>query len=141
MTLYFTTASAEICCFKIIFRPKEIFSTSIYTTAKAMVAAPETLPRRHQRSGSSAIEPTNTLIIANLPDELFEHSLNLMLRRHFAVYGRLAVWVPLKGFGRIMAVFFNLEQATRAKYALDKSVIQDSQQSNIPDLRIHPIPT
>ena len=66
--------------------------------SRNMVTAPEVnqSPVREAASKNPHSD-TNTLIIANLPHELFELAILHSLRAHFAQHGLLRVWAPLAG--------------------------------------------
>jgi hypothetical protein len=68
---------------------------------------------------------SNTLIITNVPSALFEPGMMACLRAHFANYGQVRLWAPLKAFGRVLAVFADTCEARKAK-ALDRSLIEDA---------------
>jgi hypothetical protein len=82
-------------------------------------------PRQQQQSGARARSqpidalPTNTLILTSLPAAFFHPSILEPLRDHFMNYGELHTWAPLKGFGRIIAVFWNVEDAERLRQECD----------------------
>ncbi|KZT53880.1 Calcipressin [Calocera cornea HHB12733] len=60
-------------------------------------------------------QPTNTLIIPNLPPAFFAPSVLEALKQHFASYGELYAWTPLKGFKRILVVYYDAEDAEAAR--------------------------
>ncbi|KZO92399.1 Calcipressin [Calocera viscosa TUFC12733] len=60
-------------------------------------------------------QPTNTLIIPNLPPAFFLPSVLEALKQHFASYGELYAWTPLKGFKRILVVYYDVEDAEAAR--------------------------
>ena len=69
------------------------------------------------REGSEEI--TNTLILTSLPPAFFHPSVLTPLRDHFASYGELHTWAPLRGFGRVIAVFWDAEDAERLRRECD----------------------
>lgn len=73
-----------------------------------------------------AQELTNSVIITNLPDALFEAALNASLKLHFERAGPLRCWAPMPSFGRVMAVYHAPQHAKQAKLLLDKSIIEDA---------------
>lgn len=75
----------------------------------------------HVRSQTTDVSPspTNTLILTSLPAAFFHPSILEPLRDHFMSYGELHTWAPLKGFGRIIAVFWNVEDAERLRQECD----------------------
>jgi len=60
-------------------------------------------------------EPTNTLIIPNLPPAFFAPSVLEALKQHFASYGEMYAWTPLKGFKRIIVVYYEDVDAEAAR--------------------------
>lgn len=79
-------------------------------------------PRQHHQPAhtrSQSTSPTNTLILTSLPAAFFHPSVLEPLRDHFMNYGDLHTWAPLKGFGRIIAVFWNVEDAERLRQECD----------------------
>lgn len=73
----------------------------------------------HTRSQSTESAPTNTLILTSLPAGFFHPSVLEPLRAHFMSYGDLHTWAPLKGFGRVIVVFWNVEDAERLRKECD----------------------
>ncbi|EJU05891.1 Calcipressin [Dacryopinax primogenitus] len=59
--------------------------------------------------------PTNTLIIPNLPPAFFAPQVLEALKQHFATYGEIYAWTPLKGFKRILVVYYDDDDAEAAR--------------------------
>ncbi|KIO25575.1 hypothetical protein M407DRAFT_75498, partial [Tulasnella calospora MUT 4182] len=70
---------------------------------------------------------TNTLILASLPTAFFHSEVLAALRAHFESYGSLHTWAPLKGFSRVVMVYYNVENAGKAKVECDEMVLADEQ--------------
>ena len=85
------------------------------------------------RAIANKYDETNTLILVNVPSELFAPNLLAALRRCFAAYGSILAWAPLHGFRRIIAVYELDAQARAAKVQLDRSVIEDGSQADDAD--------
>ena len=67
---------------------------------------------------------TNTLIVASLPQELFETVALDALRNHFASYGCINQWAPISAFRRVIIVYENEDAAESAKQQSDPVVIE-----------------
>ncbi|KAG9050793.1 carbohydrate-binding module 1 protein [Tulasnella sp. UAMH 9824] len=72
-------------------------------------------------------DDTNTLILTSLPTAFFHAEVLAALRAHFESYGSLHTWAPLKGFSRVVMVYYNVEEAGRAKFECDQMVLADEQ--------------
>ena len=74
---------------------------------------------------SSPVSPqrTNTLVITRLPTHFFEPIIQEALRSHFATYGPLHTWAPIKGFARVILVYFSEEDAEMAKESNDGLIL------------------
>ncbi|KAF8328828.1 Calcipressin-domain-containing protein [Cantharellus anzutake] len=81
-------------------------------------------------------EPTNTLIITSLPQPFFHPSVLDPLRDYFETYGPLHSWAPIKGFGRVIAVFHNTDDAERLRHDCDGLRVGDGE-STLKTLRIY----
>lgn len=69
---------------------------------------------------AATTEPTNSLILVHLPDEIFTHPpLAASLLDLLHAFGELASWTPLPSFGRALIVYEVVQGARRAKEALD----------------------
>jgi hypothetical protein len=80
---------------------------------------PRQLTPVRSQSIDTSPSPTNTLILTSLPAAFFHPSILEPLRDHFMSYGELHTWAPLKGFGRVIAVFWNVEDAERLRQECD----------------------
>lgn len=80
---------------------------------------PQPRQRTHTRSQSTDASPTNTLILTSLPAGFFHPSVLEPLKAHFMNYGALHTWAPLKGFGRIIVVFWEVDDAERLREECD----------------------
>ncbi|KAG8895460.1 carbohydrate-binding module 1 protein, partial [Tulasnella sp. 417] len=72
-------------------------------------------------------DDTNTLILASLPTSFFHAEVLAALRAHFEGYGALHSWAPLKGFSRVVMVYYNVDDAGKAKVECDQMVLADEQ--------------
>jgi hypothetical protein len=72
------------------------------------------------------IQRTNTLAITPMPKEFFQPLILDVLRDHFATYGELNRWVPLPGFGRILVVYTQDDDAETAKIHSDPIVLDQT---------------
>lgn len=81
---------------------------------------PTRLPS-HARSQSTDTtpQPTNTLILTSLPIEFFHPTILDPLKAHFESYGDLHTWAPLKSFGRVIVVFWSVDDAERLRKECD----------------------
>jgi calcipressin-2 len=67
-----------------------------------------------------AAQPTNTLVVTQLPGAFFEHAEVLdALRAHFGAFGPLRAWAPLRAFGRAILVYEHAADAERVKRHCD----------------------
>lgn len=73
----------------------------------------------HQRTQSTDVSPTNTLILTSLPAAFFHSSVLNPLRTYFETYGPIHSWAPLKSFGRILVTFQSVEDAERLRESCD----------------------
>ncbi|KAK2460693.1 hypothetical protein APHAL10511_007163 [Amanita phalloides] len=82
-------------------------------------------PLLHARSSSiHGARRTNTLAIASLPRLFFIPEILNIIQSHFGFFGEINQWVPLPGFGRIIIVYTNEDDAESAKRACDPIVLQ-----------------
>ena len=72
---------------------------------------PPLLPDHHLHD----LEPTNThaLLLPHL--SLFSPTILGLLRQHYEQYGIIAHWAPVKAFGRVIVVWTEIDDASRAK--------------------------
>lgn len=78
-------------------------------------------------STDTASSRTNTVVIASLPPAFFEHTVLEALRLHFASYGDIHTWAPLKAFARIMLVYYDEDAAEKAKLTCDGIQIDETE--------------
>ncbi|KIJ63332.1 hypothetical protein HYDPIDRAFT_113313 [Hydnomerulius pinastri MD-312] len=69
-------------------------------------------------------QPTNSLLITQVPRSFFQPVILEALRDYFAVYGEINQWVPLSFFSRIIVVYYNEDSAEQAKCNCDPLIIQ-----------------
>lgn len=62
--------------------------------------------------------------MASLPRSFFIPEILNIIRSHFNYYGEINQWVPLPGFGRILIVYTDENDAESAKRACDPIVLQ-----------------
>lgn len=65
------------------------------------------------------VTPTNTLVLASLPPSFFHPSILDVLREHFALYGALHTFAPIRVFGRAIIVYYDDHAAEQGKQCLD----------------------
>jgi hypothetical protein len=46
------------------------------------------------------------------------------LERHFQMFGRVHSWAPLPSFGRVMVVYYDDEDAERARQDFDSAALK-----------------
>ncbi|KAH9914495.1 Calcipressin [Epithele typhae] len=78
-------------------------------------------------SSPSVSARTNTLVVTRLPPHFFEPIIQDALRSHFETYGPLHTWAPIRGFARVIMVYFSEEDAEIAKETNDGLVLGDMQ--------------
>ncbi|KAG7086384.1 hypothetical protein E1B28_002341 [Marasmius oreades] len=95
----------------------------------------------HARASSSTSSTfskgTNSLAITSLPKEFFQPHLLLHLYTHFQTYGKINQWVPLPGFGRILVVYENEDDAEKAKIYSDPIVLNATEDRQELVLRVY----
>ena len=68
---------------------------------------------------------TNTLIVTGISRSFFQNpTMVSILERHFQLFGRVHSWAPLPSFGRIMVVYFEEEDAERARQDFDATSLR-----------------
>ncbi|KAI6046685.1 Calcipressin [Pisolithus marmoratus] len=72
----------------------------------------------------SGVQPTNSLIITQVPLNFFEPIILRALREYFAVYGEIVHWVPISCLSRILLVYNDVESVEQAKVSSDPLVIR-----------------
>jgi len=98
--------------------------------------------RSRSASPSEPITPpssqrTNTLAVTSLPKDFFQPIILDALRHHFATYGEINQWVPLKTFGRVIIVYNDEDAAEKAKLECDPVVIEGSKDRSDITLRVY----
>lgn len=87
-------------------------------------SVPSLIPDEH------TTPPTNSAALLLPHQELFQAPILSILRDHYATFGELAHWAPVKGFGRIIIVWKDERDCGRAleggdylklDYELDKA--------------------
>lgn len=73
----------------------------------------------------SVVVPTNTLVLASLPVSFFHPTILSALRQHFARYGTLHTFAPIRAFGRAIIVYYENHAAEQGKKHLDGISIGD----------------
>lgn len=63
--------------------------------------------------------PTNTLVLAGIPPSFFHPVIIGALRDHFALYGELHTFAPIRAFGRAIIVYYENHAAEKGKLSLD----------------------
>lgn len=74
-----------------------------------------TPPPPLEPDSASGEESTNTLALLLPHLSLFATPILEILRDHYSTYGPLAHWAPVKGFGRVILVYEENDDAARAK--------------------------
>jgi hypothetical protein len=72
-----------------------------------------------------------------MPKEFFEPLILDVLRDHFSTYGQLNRWVPLPGFGRILVVYMQEDDAEAAKIHSDPIVLEQTDDRPRINLRVY----
>ncbi|KAH9930832.1 Calcipressin-domain-containing protein [Fomitopsis serialis] len=80
-------------------------------------------PSLTSNSGSPSPRRTNTLVITQLPATFFEPVVLEALQHHFATYGPIYAWAPLKSFYRIILVYRSEDDAEHAKESCDHLIV------------------
>jgi len=65
------------------------------------------------------VAPTNTLVLAGIPQSFFHPAVIGALRDHFALYGELHTFAPIRAFGRAIIVYYEERAAEKGKLSLD----------------------
>jgi len=79
--------------------------------------------RTNQAKSSSPM--TNTLVVTGISRPFLQNpTMVSILERHFQLFGRVHSWVPLPNFGRIMVVYYDEEDAERARQDLDATALK-----------------
>jgi len=71
-------------------------------------------------------EPTNTLLITQVPQDFFQPIILEALRDFFSLYGEINQWAPLSCFSRIIVVYHSEDSAEQAKQNCDPLTIRPS---------------
>jgi calcipressin-2 len=70
-------------------------------------------------SSPPVMTPTNTLVLASLPLSFFHPVILGALREHFARFGALHTFAPIRAFGRAIIVYYENDAAEQGKRQLD----------------------
>ena len=73
---------------------------------------------------STSPQTTNTLVVTSLPPPFFHPLVLEALRDHFASYGEIYAWAPLRAFARVILVFKDDADAEMAKAHCDGLTIE-----------------
>ncbi|OCH88250.1 Calcipressin [Obba rivulosa] len=84
----------------------------------------------------STPQRTNSLIV-KIPPEFFHPAILDRLRDHFATYGTIYAWAPIKAFARVVLVYYLEDAAERAKHECDYLDIGPSENSSQTIMRIY----
>jgi hypothetical protein len=79
--------------------------------------------RANTFASPKSTQPTNSLVITQVPRTFFQPSIINALRDHFATYGEINQWVPIASFSRIILVYYAEEAAEIAKNACDPLIL------------------
>jgi len=80
---------------------------------------------QHTHQTKSPSPMTNTLVITGISRSFIQNSAMVsILERHFQLFGRVHSWVLLPNFGRIMVVYFDEEDAERARQDFDVTALK-----------------
>lgn len=82
-------------------------------------------------SESPSLTRTNTIVITSLPMSFFEPVVLEALRTHFASYGDVHTWAPLKAFARIFVIYYDEEAAEMAKETCDNLRVEESEARSV----------
>jgi hypothetical protein len=77
-------------------------------------------------AGTKPTSPmTNTLVVTGISRSCFQNPVIVStLERHFQLFGRVHSWAPLPSFGRIMVVYYDDEDAERARRDFDATALR-----------------
>ncbi|KAH8114220.1 Calcipressin [Phellopilus nigrolimitatus] len=89
---------------------------------------------------------TNSLVVTGLTPAFFHPLVLDVLREHFAAYGEVYAWAPVRAFARVILVFYSDDDAESAKLGSDGLTIEATSDSPETVLRVYradptPIPT
>lgn len=116
--------STALCSFIYVSHPSRALSSPLLaqflsvSTTRSQPPPPPTKPTMTTdppQQPTSQHEPTNTLALLLPHPTLFAPPVLDLLRAHYAHFGRIAHWAPVKGFGRVIVVFGSEEEAENAK--------------------------
>ena len=80
---------------------------------------------QHAQQPKPSSPMTNTLIVTGISRSFFQNPTMIsILERHFQLFGRVHSWAPLPSFGRIMVVYFEEEDAERARQDFDATALR-----------------
>ncbi|KAJ3531299.1 hypothetical protein NM688_g7593 [Phlebia brevispora] len=124
-------------------RLQPLHAFPLFSTTMAIRISIPPSPAHSSPASSSAPSPTsttttrtNTLVIASLPPSFFEHVVLETLRTHFASYGEIHTWAPIKAFARIIVVYYDEDAAEQAKQICDSLQIDETDFSPAVLLRV-----
>ncbi|KAI0927853.1 hypothetical protein AcW1_005269 [Taiwanofungus camphoratus] len=103
--------------------------------ARSLPSSPSSPALTH--SGPPTPRRTNTLVITQLPPTFFEPVVLEALRNHFATYGEIHAWAPLKSFARVILVYYSEDDAETAKQNCDYLFIGSTETSPETILRVY----
>ncbi|KAN0062232.1 hypothetical protein ACQY0O_005413 [Thecaphora frezii] len=89
----------------------------------ALAGATTTISDAKTVAAQESTEPTNTLILSNLPIEFFVPSICSALLSLLNAYGALVRWIPMPTVGRAVVVFEEVQGAKLAKAGLDRLML------------------
>ncbi|EMD34315.1 hypothetical protein CERSUDRAFT_86436 [Gelatoporia subvermispora B] len=84
----------------------------------------------------STPQRTNSVIV-KIPREFFQTSILGRLHDHFATYGTIYAWAPIKAFARVILVYYSEDAAERAKHECDFLDIGPSDNSSQTIMRVY----
>ncbi|OSX56251.1 hypothetical protein POSPLADRAFT_1160509 [Postia placenta MAD-698-R-SB12] len=95
-----------------------------------------TPPSLTSNSGPPTPQRTNTLIITQLPPAFFESVVLETMHHHFATYGSIYAWAPIKSFARIVLVYYSEDDAEHAKQECDYLIVGSHNETPVTTLRV-----
>ncbi|OLL22617.1 Calcipressin-like protein [Neolecta irregularis DAH-3] len=94
------------------------------------------------------VEPSNTLLITNLPPELFEEDTLASFRQNLSQDINILNWAPIKSFSRIVCVTESIDEAIETRKVLDGITISErrvrvyfgehTKEVDLKDAHLHP---
>ncbi|KAI5118333.1 hypothetical protein M0805_006615 [Coniferiporia weirii] len=80
---------------------------------------------------------TNSLVVTGLSPAFFHPTVLQALRNHFAVYGEIYAWAPIRAFARVILVYYAEDAAESAKLGSDGLQIDATSGSPETVLRVY----